>query len=50
LSTEQVPGQPGLHRETLSKKKKKKKKKKIPSVREDERAFKKMFPVHIITG
>jgi hypothetical protein len=28
-STEWVPGQPGLHRETLSQKKKKKKKKKI---------------------
>jgi hypothetical protein len=27
-STEQVPGQPGLHRETLSRKTKKKKKKK----------------------
>jgi hypothetical protein len=28
-STERVPGQPGLHRETLSQKTKKKKKKKI---------------------
>jgi hypothetical protein len=32
-STEQVPGQPGLHRETLSRKTKKKKKKKKKSFR-----------------
>jgi hypothetical protein len=62
-STEWVPGQPGLHRETLSKKKKKKKKKKnedimnfagkvmeLENIRSEITQIKKDNPWYILTN